>query len=88
MSADSKTHVLYQQVREKIVSGEIKPGAVLTEAELAHEYGVSKTPVREALVLLRHESLVESMPRIGHMVCGLHCPGCVGDLSSSIHTGG
>jgi DNA-binding GntR family transcriptional regulator len=44
MTANSKTDVLYQQVREKIVSGEIKPGAILTEAGLANEYGVSKAP--------------------------------------------
>jgi DNA-binding GntR family transcriptional regulator len=68
MTANSKTDVLYQQVREKIVSGEIKPGAILTEAGLANEYGVSKAPVREALVLLGHEGFVESMPRIGHVV--------------------
>jgi DNA-binding GntR family transcriptional regulator len=68
MTANSKTHVLYQQVRDKIVSGEIKPGAILTEAGLADEYGVSKAPVREALVLLGHEGFVESMPRIGHVV--------------------
>lgn len=65
---NSKTKVLYQQVRDKIVSGEIKPGAILTEAGLSDEYGVSKAPVREALVLLGHEGLVESMPRIGHVV--------------------
>ena len=68
MTANSKTNMLFHQVREKIVSGEIKPGAILTEAELADEYGVSKTPVREALVLLGHEGFVEPMPRIGHVV--------------------
>jgi DNA-binding GntR family transcriptional regulator len=68
MTANSKTHVLYLEVREKIVSGEIKPGAILTEAGLADKYGVSKAPVREALVLLGHEGFVESMPRIGHVV--------------------
>jgi DNA-binding GntR family transcriptional regulator len=68
VTTSSKTHVLYQQVREKIVCGEIKPGAILTEAGLADEYGVSKAPVREALVLLGHEGFVESMPRIGHVV--------------------
>ena len=68
VTADSKTKVLYQQVREKIVSGEIKPGAILTEAGLSDEYGVSKAPVREALVLLGHEGFVEPMPRIGHVV--------------------
>ena len=68
VTANSKTEVLYQQVRERIVSGEIKPGAILTEAGLADEYGVSKAPVREALVLLGHEGFVESMPRTGHVV--------------------
>jgi DNA-binding GntR family transcriptional regulator len=68
VAINSKTNALYQQIREKIVCGEIEPGAILTEAELADEYGVSKTPVREALVLLGHEGFVESMPRIGHVV--------------------
>ena len=68
MTTDTKTNVLYQQVREKIVYGEIQPGAILTEAELAEEYGVSRAPVREALVLLGHEGFVESMPRIGYVV--------------------
>ena len=68
MTANSKTNVLYQQVRDKIVSGEIKPGAILTESGLSDEYGVSKAPAREALVLLGHEGLVESMPRTGHVV--------------------
>jgi DNA-binding GntR family transcriptional regulator len=68
VTTNSKTEVLYQQVRDKIVSGEIKPGAILTESGLSDEYGVSKAPAREALVLLGHEGLVESMPRIGHVV--------------------
>ena len=68
VTANSKTSVLYQQVREKIVFGELGPGTVLTEAGLAEEYGVSKAPVREALVLLGHEGLVEPMHRVGHVV--------------------
>jgi DNA-binding GntR family transcriptional regulator len=68
VTANSKTSVLYQQVRDKIVYGELGPGAILTEASLAEEYGVSKAPVREALVLLGHEGLVDPMPRVGHVV--------------------
>jgi DNA-binding GntR family transcriptional regulator len=68
VTASSKTKVLYQQVRDKIVSGKIKPGAILTESGLSDEYGVSKAPAREALVLLGHEGLIESMPRTGHVV--------------------
>jgi len=68
VAGTNKTTVLYEGVRERIVSGDIQPGAILTEAELADEYGMSKTPVREALVLLRHEGFVDSLPRIGHVV--------------------
>ncbi len=68
MTANSKTSVLYQEIRQKIVYGELKPGAILTEAGLADEHGVSKAPVREALVLLGHEGLVEPMPRVGYVV--------------------
>ncbi len=39
--------------------------SALTEAGLSDEYGVSKTPVREAFVLPGHEGFVEPMPRIG-----------------------
>ncbi len=70
MAATSKTSELYEQLRGKIVSGEIKAGTILTEAELADSYGVSRAPVREALVLLGHEGLVEAMPRVGHVVAG------------------
>jgi DNA-binding GntR family transcriptional regulator len=68
VTTNTKTDVLYEQVREKIIQGEIKPGAILTESELADENGVSRAPVREALVLLAHEGFVESMPRIGYVV--------------------
>jgi DNA-binding GntR family transcriptional regulator len=68
VTADKKKDMLYQEIRQTIISGEIKPGEILKEAELADEYGVSKTPVREALVVLGHEGFVESMPRIGHVV--------------------
>jgi DNA-binding GntR family transcriptional regulator len=64
----SKTETLYNHVRERIISGEIKPGTILTEAGLSDEYGVSKAPVREALILLGHEGFVEAMPRTGHVV--------------------
>lgn len=68
MTASNKKDVLYQAIREAIISGEIKAGEILKEAELSKEYGVSKTPVREALVLLGHEGFVESMPRTGYVV--------------------
>ncbi len=49
-------------LRRAIVSGELPPGEPLSENKLAAEYGVSRTPVREALRLLMEEGLVEMLP--------------------------
>jgi DNA-binding GntR family transcriptional regulator len=49
-------------LREAIFSGELRPGQTLGEENLARQLGISRTPVREALVLLRGEGLVETPP--------------------------
>lgn len=55
-------------LRDAILSGHLKPGSILNEKELAERFGVSKTPVREALTLLAHEGLVQTLPRKGSFV--------------------
>ena len=55
-------------LRDAILSGQLAPGSVLVERELAERLGVSKTPVREALSLLDHEGLVQTVPRKGYFV--------------------
>jgi DNA-binding GntR family transcriptional regulator len=50
---------VYHQLREAIVTGELAPGAPLIEMNLAAQYGVSRTPVREALRRLEQDGLVE-----------------------------
>jgi DNA-binding GntR family transcriptional regulator len=49
-------------LREAIFSGDLRPGQTLGEEILARQLGISRTPVREALVLLRGEGLVETPP--------------------------
>jgi DNA-binding GntR family transcriptional regulator len=49
----------YRAVREKITTGQLKPGQRLTERALAQQLGVSPTPVREALQRLEQERLIE-----------------------------
>ncbi|RAI44206.1 GntR family transcriptional regulator [Rhodoplanes roseus] len=49
-------------LRSAIVEGRLAPGKALSENQLAAEYGVSRTPVREALRLLMEEGLVEMLP--------------------------
>jgi DNA-binding GntR family transcriptional regulator len=48
----------YQTLRQAILSGELKAGDRLVETQLANRLQVSRTPIREALRLLHHESLV------------------------------
>lgn len=65
-----KVHV-YQILRQAIVTGEIRPGEILNEAQLAQKYNIGKTPTREALLLLTHERFLEAMPRLGYVVTRL-----------------
>ncbi len=54
---------LYQLLRRKIIALELAPGALLSRAELADSYGVSQTPVREALLKLAADMLVDIFPQ-------------------------
>lgn len=56
------------RVREKILAGEYAPGAPLLQDSIAAEFGVSKIPVREALVQLRAEGLVDLFAHRGFQV--------------------
>ncbi|MBO4310838.1 MAG: GntR family transcriptional regulator [Lachnospiraceae bacterium] len=51
-----------------IISLELKPGQFLSETELANEIGVSRTPLREALIDLNHSHVIETYPQRGSMV--------------------
>jgi GntR family transcriptional regulator, rspAB operon transcriptional repressor len=59
---------VYVALREAIVSAELEPGRRLSENELADRLGVSRTPVREALVRLRDDRLVAIVPQLGTFV--------------------
>ncbi len=66
--AKSLTEQAVEQIRSRIVGGEFELGAPLSENTLAAELGVSKTPVREALLRLRMEGLVSVLPQRGTIV--------------------
>ncbi|HEY4097276.1 MAG TPA: GntR family transcriptional regulator [Baekduia sp.] len=58
----------YAALRTAIVTAQLVPGRRLSENELAGLIGVSRTPVREALLRLRDERLVEVVPQLGTFV--------------------
>ncbi|WP_099867420.1 GntR family transcriptional regulator [Pararhizobium haloflavum] len=59
---------LRDEIENGIVTGDFKPGSRLDETQLANRYGVSRTPVREALMQLSASGFVEIRPRRGAIV--------------------
>ncbi len=55
-------------LRDAIIQGELQPGERLVEPELAEKLGVSRTPVREALLKLESEGFLQVLPRKGALV--------------------
>lgn len=58
-------------LRERILSGELVRGARIDLDELADEFGTSRTPIREAILVLEHDGLVDLAPRSRATVVGL-----------------
>lgn len=57
--------LVFQALRQAIITGEFSPGERLMEIKLANKLGVSRTPVREAIRMLELEGLVVMIPRRG-----------------------
>ena len=64
----SQTARAYEELRRRILANEMPAGTQYLEQELADELGMSRTPVREALIRLSDERLVEVKPRHGARV--------------------
>src|SRR5690349_13168877 len=54
---------VFERLREQIVSLELAPATVLSRVDLATRYGLSQTPVRDALIRLGEEGLVDIFPQ-------------------------
>ena len=59
---------IYQELKKRIILMEYKPGSVLREKEIMDDFGVSRTPVREAFIRLEMEGLVRIIPNLGTFV--------------------
>lgn len=64
--------LVFDYMKEAIITGKLKPGERLMEVQLAERLGVSRTPVREAIRKLELEGLVVMVPRKGAYVADLN----------------
>ena len=62
------TAQVFDRLRDEIVRGTLAPNSQLSEQDLCERLGVSRTPVREALIKLAEEELVEIYPQVGTFV--------------------
>lgn len=62
---------VFHSIEEAILAGRMQPGERLVETRIVHELGVSRTTVREALLMLERSGLVVSEPRRGTFVARL-----------------
>jgi DNA-binding GntR family transcriptional regulator len=61
--SDGRKRSTYERVRDAILDGTFTPGSPLVEVTVAEMYGVSRTPIREAMTRLEQDGLVERGPR-------------------------
>jgi DNA-binding GntR family transcriptional regulator len=63
-----KNATVYDRLRDEILNCRLAPGSQIFEQDLANRFGMSKSPVREALLRLRQEGLVEVKARSGYRI--------------------
>jgi DNA-binding GntR family transcriptional regulator len=76
---ERSTQLAYQRIKQRILDVEFAPGTQILEQSLADQLGISRTPVREAMIRLAQEGLVEVVPRHGMRVLPLS-PGDMRDI--------
>jgi DNA-binding GntR family transcriptional regulator len=67
----SKKEKAYLAIKQAIIGGQLEPGKIYSITELSETFGVSRTPAREALVILASEGLMDAIPRSGYLVKSL-----------------
>ena len=67
----SNSQEIYQILLKRIISTEYPPGHMLNESDIAKEFNISRTPVREALKQLENENFIILLPRVGVQVSPL-----------------
>jgi len=68
VNKNTTSKTIYYALREEIINLYLEPGTSISEKELSEKYSVSRTPVREALVRLAQEGLVNIYPQKGTVI--------------------
>jgi DNA-binding GntR family transcriptional regulator len=63
---------IHTQLRDWIVTGRSKPGELMSEPKLAERFGLSRTPIREAIKKLEEEGLLDIYPQVGSVVAPIN----------------
>jgi DNA-binding GntR family transcriptional regulator len=63
---------IYQNLRYRIITHDLKPGEQLNEGKLMDAYGIGRTPLREVLIDLQRDGLIQRFPRSGTFVAPLN----------------
>jgi DNA-binding GntR family transcriptional regulator len=64
----TKNVAVYDELRNEIVQGKLKPGQKIIMSEVAKEFGISEIPVREAIRRLQSEGFIKFTPHVGAVV--------------------
>ena len=68
MQKETLKERVYRGIYEAVTNGEYRPNDILTENQMIEKFGVSKSPVREALVELCKDGILTNIPRMGYQV--------------------
>ncbi|MFC1996305.1 GntR family transcriptional regulator [Chloroflexota bacterium] len=64
----TKKDKAYQEIKKAIISGQLDPAKNFSILELSETFKVGRTPIREALVILASEGLIEPIPKFGYQI--------------------
>jgi DNA-binding GntR family transcriptional regulator len=71
IASKTKNVAVYKKLRQAIIKGKLKPGQKLVMADLAKSFGLSETPVREAIRRLESDGYVQFTPHMGAIVTNI-----------------
>ena len=68
LTVDNLNDQVYEKIREEIITGQLSPGTRIVDLQIAERYGISRTPVRDAIQKLTKEGLVVTSGKKGYYI--------------------